>query len=634
MSSSEDGYLRRLVLELVAYSTGQAGLGLLDGSKAGLRLHGAAFLATPRRKGTAGSWIRRTAMFKTLQAAGTPLPTDGLEFFLAVQWHRLLGKGLLQHETLSKDIPAGLRRLSHYVWWTLLPVIRKHDAVMAQLIEGSREKFRSQMSRTAIDPFWVGFDTEEDQRRFDAQAVALLNSRRTDARPLPGFVEDAVAYLNDGLRLAIHQPLQRTIGLCDSGAHSRGTKCPTCPEIHNERPLLTVLNVTLMSESTFRNMLSFPTVTEKPAPPDLFAQALRWILDCRYPADGVLRFTAASGSPARFIDFGRVRARWAELGGPTIFDGVTEHDRRGGPAASVSFFSTALQHAVLPSTVYNERHLFLTADWGRLEDYDPLYGGYVAVYDATLITMLERVDQRSASLAKAQLARPRRQAHQRPVRRVVVREYISALGVAHPVGIVRSSSQGKRVHNFYTTPFEVEGPLVDEPRMRTGLGLLVDSKFYWNTIALNKFANEVTESGAPVYEEARAFCEWANHMDAQLVDRKAFNAAVYSDRLSVRVQAVQNGERAHLGPYSEYEDQQIVQFFVENPPKKRLTPEAWAALLQRLPGRSERSILRRFEELGKKYAFTHGYAAYSRSPYCRKFSAQRRRHWIKEGCAA
>ncbi|MBA2708745.1 MAG: hypothetical protein H0U59_13145 [Gemmatimonadaceae bacterium] len=625
----EDSWLHRSVRQLGAYATETGGaLPLQDGSRASIGGHGLALQAEPRQRAAGSSWIRQSATFKAHRGAGNPLPTDQREFHLVVQWRRLLGKALLHHPSAA-NVPAPLRRLAHHAWWALVPLVREYDVVMAQLLETARVNFRDNPDRAKWEPFWVGLDDKSAELRFDAQAN-LLGSRRTDADPTDGFCEAAAKQFARMLAPLVQTSTQRHIGLCTAASHARGGTCDTCPEIASERRFLLALNVPLLCEPRLCTSLiaGYPKRDDAES---VLVQNLRWILAARYTPDGVFRFTTPAGAPSRLIDLRRLREAWAATATPSIFDALPAMDRVEGPRTTQTYFVQMMNQAILLERQYSAKELYVDAGWdadGYPFDQSPL----VAVTDSALLNQLERVSQRSVALLKARrTAKPKPQKY---ARRQVIRTYTSASG-GPPVsiGIIRASNQRTHTNNFYTTPYTPSDPMCHEPRLRVGRGIYYDGVFYWTLQALNHFANQLTPSGDPLYPDGRDFSEWATAQDAGLCDTTLFNRAIYSDRLPARLDAIARGEQVHLGMFSQQEDERIRAFFLASPRRRRLTAADWAALLQLMPGRGQRGILARFEDLAREYAFAHGYEAYSRSGYCRKFSAQRRKQWIKGGCA-
>lgn len=631
--SAENPWLHRLCQQLLTYATEAGGpLPLQDGSRAILGLHGLAWHSHPRQRGPESPWFRQTATFKAHQQTGEPLSAEGREFYLVVQWRSLLAKGLLR-DPKTANVSAPLRKLAHSAWWCLLPLIEEHDVVMAQLLRRARENYRDNPERAKLMPFWVGFDTELDERRFDAQASALLASRWTDRNTQEGFCERVGDRFTDALTAVTHAQIQRHVGLCAVARHVRGSRCPTCPEIAADRRFLSALVVPALNTPRIRQSLRFlEPAGQQVKDPSILRDNLRWILDSRHRSDGVCRFTASTGAPARFIDFKLLRQRWQELGLPSVFDDLPAPDQIEGPREARRYFVRMVENAVLPEHSYSPRQLFVEAGWGSVEDFAVGYSEYEAITDSALMIQLGRVDQRSAAMVKARLALPVIRRDGRPPRRVVTRRYAPEIGDAVDVHVIRAMSAGHRVHNFYTTPYAVNGDALF-PQKRVGKGIIYEDEYFWTLRALNEFANLRSASDEAVYPDARRFCDWANEQDTRLNDRKLFNAAIYNSRLGERLAAITRGELAHLGAFAEREDNLIVAFFVEKRAKKRLTPADWAELLQQLPCRTERGILLRFDELGKKYAFQHGYQAYATSPYYRKFSSKRRAKWKKEGLA-
>lgn len=632
---TSDPALRRLALQLTAYATGKARLPLLDGSSSSLSPLGLAFHGLPPRRGSDGSWFRRTGTFEASQDAHNPIPIgqNQLEFFLVVQWRRLLSKGLLRHSQTA-DVPADLRRVAHHAWWALLPLIRQHDIVMATLLERSQRNYQSQLPRTVHEPFWVGFDNEIAELRFDKQAVVLLNSRRTAEHPRDGFCEAAAKTLMDGFRIATHNQGERHLALCSVGPHVRGKPCKSCPEIAKERPFLSLLTIPLLADPKMRQMLSFsPKRYPVDRAPSERVEFLRWILESARSDDGVHAFHLPSGAPARFIDFTRLRQTWKELDFTTPFDQLGPIEKQAGAQESVKYFERVM-HGALSRNSYSAVDQFVAAGWGEAKDFDVSLDGFTAVLDSAVAVQIELADQQAGAAAKARASRALiKQKGVREGRRVVTRMFRPLGRPPMAINIVRAISVGKKNRNFFSVPYEVQDPMLEDKRLRFGRGITDQGTFFWTLQTLNYFANQLDITGAPMYPLGREFVEWATAVDAELVDRKSFNDAIYSDKLGERLDLIARGELAHLGAFSRYEDEQIQRFLVEQPKKKRLGDAEWAELLKVLPGRTKRGVLRRFEELGKRFAFSHGYVEFMRSPWHRKFSAMRRRQWIKEGCA-
>ena len=624
--------LSAFALHLATYATRTGGpLPLLDGLSASLGAQGMAFLARPLQKAPEALWFRQTPTFKVLSDSLTS-PAGQRDFVLVVQWRRLLSKALLRHDSTA-DVSPALRQLAHHAWWTLLPLLEDHDPVLAQLITAAQKNYQGS-ERQNFEPLWVGFDTEDDERRFDAQALSLLASRRTDKSPHDGFCEAAATWFRTAFTAATNLVVQRTVGHCTVGKHTRGGICPTCPEIAKERPFLLALDVPVLLDRHGRRNLDAPSPTQPKSPPSIVRDNLLWILSTRSRRDGVCSFDHNNGAKARFIDFQRLWARWRELELPTMFDNITTMEKIDGPRQARAFFAKLLKGRVIPEHSYSAESLFIEADWGTAEDFATSYSQFEAVYEGALLQALAEVDQRTGALLKARSMLPKTK-QSRPARRVVTLRWAPYNGdLPVPINVIRSTSQGKRVLNFYTLPYEVEDEMVKDRWARIGKGILYDQQIYWSAQTINYFANKRTPDDEPEYPWAREFCEWVGAQEPLLCDDKLFNAALYSDRLPKRLEAIARGDMAHLGMFSLKEDEIITEFFVTKQAQKRLAPQDWLPLLDRLPGRQERGILKRFEDLGKKYALAHGYQAYMRSPWHRKFSAQRRKQWVKEGCPA
>ena len=133
-------------------------------------------------------WFRQSPTFKALPPDFLS-PADQRDFVLVVQWRRLLAKALLQHPSAA-DVPPALRRLAHRAWWTLQPLLEQHDVVLAQLLKAAQRNFRENPERAKFEPLWVGFDTEADERRFDAQEVTVIKDfEGTSSAAVRSFLE-------------------------------------------------------------------------------------------------------------------------------------------------------------------------------------------------------------------------------------------------------------------------------------------------------------------------------------------------------------------------------------------------------------------------------------------------------------
>lgn len=630
--------LAQLALRLATFATRTGGpLPLLDGSSALLGLTGMAYLPRPRQKPAAPAWFRQTPTAKALadnrRALGdwadqqTTEPADQRDYALVVQWRRLLSKALLRHDSTA-GVPPALRRLAHQTWWALLPLIQRYDVVLAQLLEAARSNYDTNPTRAEHEPFWVGFDTTDDELRLDAQVTALLASRRTDKHPVDGFCDEMARWLAEGFRVAVVSSAQRTVGLCTVNNHTRNAFCETCPEIARERRYMLVLDVPTLLDQRSRRLITAPPTPAASGGPSVMRDNLRWIIDSRSRLDGTVRFTHSTGAPARFIDIQRLRQRWAALQMPTMFDDLPPPEQLDGSRQAQAFFETRLKHAVIPPQSYSAEDLYVQAGWGNHEDYATTYSQFTAVFESTLLTALQQLDQRAYALLQARNAQMRVPTARKIERRLVTRRY-TRLDTGRPatIEVLRGLSTGRVRRNFYTLPYDV-----DVPAARRGKVITHGEKHYWSWHAINELANEGVGEIEPTYPWARAFCEWVGEQEVELNDDKLFQDAIYSERLPQRLAAIARGDQAHLGVYSDAEDEIIREFFFRPTTKKRLSPQDWQPLLEKLPGRNELGVLKRFEALGKKYAFEHGYQEYKASPYFRKFAAKRRAQWIKEGC--
>lgn len=640
-----------LALQLGTFAT-RTVLPIQDGSSAILGLTGMAFLAKARKRAPEALWFRQTPTYRALResqldppspdgsdnvdfdAPDAPSPLDQCDFVLVVQWRRLLSKALLHHPSTSRD-PPELRHLAHQAWWALMPLLEDYDVVLAQLIGRAIQNFRAHPERVSNQSMWVGFDTKDDELRFDAQVTTLLASRRTAKRPFEGFCEAAGQWFAETFKVATNDVAQRNLGLCTVSKHVRGGYCDTCPEIAQERKFLLALDVPALLDQRTRRLITQLTERQTPAAPSVQRDCIRWIIDTRSRLDGTCRFNHITGAAARFIDVKRLWERWRELGMKTMFDDLTPPNQIEGPRQARAYFNRIIGGATLPEHNYAAKTLFVEADWGSEDDFDTSYSQFIAVFESTLLLALQKLDQRAYALVKARTALPVIPSRVRQARRVVTRKFIPMNGDPPiPISIIRALSSNRQPRNFYTLPYEIDEPMQKHAKLRTGKGILYNGQFYWSWRTVNELANQFITDAEPVYPWAREFCDWIGTQEPLLNDTKLFNNAIYSERLPKRLEAISRGDMAHLGSYSDDEDQRIVDFFINNPAKKRLSPQDWTPLLERLPGRNERGILKRFEELGKKYAFSHGYQAYKASPYCRKFAAGRRAQWLKEGCPA
>lgn len=604
-------------------------LTLQDGSRASLSASGLSVHRTGRERPPAANWLRRSHLAEVLAPTGIVLPEPQKGNFLAVQWRALLSKAFLRHASASQ-VSADLRALAHHAWWAALPVVQRYDVVFADLLTKAQNNYNLYPERREFEPFWVGIDTPDDELRFDAHASFLLSLRRSAESQFENFCEEMATWFKAHFAYAANSSEERAFGLCVAGNHRGGGACETCPETHADRPYTSIFD----GDALFRRMPILRVgarSTKDTAVIEPSVRCFRWILEARSRIDGVARFTLPVGTTARVLNLPRLHERWKQNGFESVLEGYdlsTEAGLKEAHRYMLGFLGSALPTSVVPFEM-----VYLEAGWGDAQQFLTDKPSLIAVSDAALTTRLAKLGHRMAALRKARQAR-KVETLIKPVRRRIPLPFTSLTGgPAYTVFVVRNKTVGKVTKNFYSTPFIVDGPRTD-PRSRSGQGVLVDGQLCWTVQALRSIANEKNADGEPRYPMGHEFAVWAESHDANLFSDRAFNNAVYDSKLGERIEALTTGEKHHLGRYSEKEDQTILLFFVASRQKKRLTRQDWALLLQRLPGRTERGVLRRFDELGREYAFLNGYEAYMRSPYHRKFSATRKAQWRKEGCPA
>lgn len=607
-------------------------LPLQDGSRAPLELLGLSVLGSPRERPPEASWLRQSAVYRAQRTAGL-METSTRGYFLAVQWRNLLSKAFLRHAR-ADHTPQDVRLMAHHAWWALIPVVERYDVVLTELLKRARFNYLTYTERVKNEPYWLGIDNEHDERRFDAQVSYLLSLRWTNETPHGSFCEDAANWFNAALAPAMNAVEQRHFGLCSVGDHRGGTRCPKCPETAADRRYIGVFDGDALKKHSTRWPLAsldsvVPEAHMPSGPMETTVHNLRWVIEARSRLDGVARCTTYTGVPARLIHIPRLKESWTRLDLPSVLDDfdLTKPEDMG---RAYQFMLGFVGTSVLPSSALPFSQVYLESEWGTVKDFDVESPYLVAVADTALLHRLARAGLKSAALKKATMTK-RSRAQARPDRRELLLEYQPVSGEpAHPIRMVRAVSAGGEERNFFSTPFPVERDNLR--RSQSGMGILVNGEVFWSNRALGKFAYEQTGSGEPEYKWAREFAAWAERQSARICSKAAFNAARYDARLGERLIAVHQGDLSHLGRFTTTEDEVIKDFFMRMTSKRRLTAGDWVPLLKTLPGRSMRGILRRFDELGREYAFIHGYAEYAKSFYHRKFSALRRRRWAKEGC--
>lgn len=632
--------LPSLVSQIHRIATRQPVLTLLDGSRASLSASGLAVYALGRERASEAAWLRQTPLPAALAASGAPLDWKTKGYYLAIQWRNLLSKAFFRRPNAPTDPwTAELQAVAHQAWRAALPVVQRYDVVLATLISQAAQQRADYPDRLLDNPFWSGIDEPDDELRFDAHASYLLSLRRTPDSPHDGFCERLSRWFNHQLASALRARDTQDFGLCLMRDHRAADRCPTCPEVSADRPYVGVFDGDKLFERrkpwpitpvTFRGFSTDAPLPEGPEAPALLG--LRWLLESRSRLDGIARFTLSSGQPGRLINLRILAKRWKTLRLKTALDAYDVSTDTGLSDAH-RYMTQFVGDELLPQAATLIPRIYFEAQWGDEAAYEADAPYLISVSDVSLIRRLARVGTRAAALAKAQLAqrhRPKRTAG--PARRTVPLLYTpkdAALG--HPITVFRSKSTGGTRRNFFSTPFEVQGPRL-YPRNRAGQGVLVDGVMHWSVFALHSLAKETLGNDEPTYPGAREFAQWVDEQDAQMPTDRAFKDALYAANLKQRLIAVSAGERLHLGRFSNAEDAILVEFFTKNQRLKRFDPDAWQSLLVRLPGRTERGILRRYDELGREYAFIHGYAAYERSPFHRRYSALRKKQWRKEGC--
>jgi len=628
---AETSQLRRFIVDLGLFAQSpHSHAPLYDGSRGSLGAWGFAYLAAPRVRPAQPRWFPLSGTFRDTLTSATSIDVEGQEFFLAVHWWRLLSKAGFFTKG-SETTPGQLRKLAHRAWWALIPLVDQHDAVLADILRRASAAYDSNPKRVLNEPFWCGIETETDQRRFDAQMSYLLSFRQSDKQPAKGFCDFAAEVMRTALDPFVNVLEERHFGFCTVTKHNRSGPCEKCPLASVDRPHVSVFDLPLLMKGFRRGegmKLPLPadhrTVATEPS-----ITTLRWITDTRFTKDGVYRFELPTGAAARMVNFTLLRERLGEIKLETILDDIPPGQLEAGTLAKAKFTAFVGSSVETDDIALGLR--FEEARWG-----DHNTGSNIAacaVYrDSDLYKHMVTLDRAFLALAKARQTKKPKQTR-RHVRRAVTRTFTptSANGRPVDIGIVRSTTTGKQIKNFFTTPYDVD-PTYRDPNWRRGRGLNDHGVYYWTLSALNFFANLLTPSGEPLYPEGVEFREWANGQDGELANRKAFVKALYQDHYTQRIVAVDQGLQHHLGPFTAHEDDVIRAFFCEGPKRPRLSPPEWAELLTKLPHRSVRGVLHRFDELGKQYAMENGYQAYSQSRYCRKFSAPRCAQWKKEGC--
>ena len=603
-------------------------LTLQDGTRHALSVSGLSVHSASRERPSAANWLRQSHLAQVLAPAGITLPAPQRGYHLSVQWRSLLSKAFLRHASAS-HVPAALRTLAHHAWWAALPVVKRYDVVFADMLTKSYDNYVLHGERTEFEPFWVGVDSLEDELRFDAHASFLLSLRRTAEAPFNNFCEDVMSWFRQYYSYAANSSEERVFGFCTVNDHRSGNPCETCPDTYADRPFTSLFDgdVLLRKEPSTRAATA-AAVIEGPADPSV--RCFRWILEARSRIDGVARFNLPIGTPARVINIRRLHERWKKNGFPSVVEeyAVSTSD---GLKEAYRHMLGFIGGSLLPPSVVPFEQMYLESEWGDEQGFAEEAPYLIAVSDASLLLRLSKLGHRTAALRKARAAR-KVEKYLRPARRRIQLPFSSMTGgPAYDVFVVRGKTVGKMTKNFFSTPFAVHGPRTD-PRNRAGQGVLVDGQLCWTVQSLHSVANETTPDGDPVYPLAKEFALWAESHDLQLTSDRAFQNALYASTIGERLTALTTGAIQHLGRYSEKEDGIIRLFFATGQKKKRLRPTDWALLLQRLPGRTERGILRRLDELGREFAFLNGYEAYVRSPYHRKFSSTRKTQWKKEGC--
>lgn len=618
-------------------------LALYDGSRGSLNRLGLSVLSQPRSRPTESKWLRRSALSRALREH--PSGLGALRFadhghWLMVQWRTLLSKALLRVESVAVP-PAPLRALAHHAWWAAYPIVEQYDVVLADLLKRAHHAYVKQAERQVHEPYWVGIETYEDELRFDAQATYLLAMRQTPTTPV-GFCERVTAWFNDAFSDAIFHTEQRDFGLCGTRRHVRGQPCPTCPEVKVDRPFLGIFDGDALARLTQREIqqpgpqgdfVPFddgPLVLSGPMSQQL--HNFRWMLEARSRHDGVARFTTRSGNTSRLIHLPRLKACWQRLGIKSVLDDydLTTAD---GLDQAYRYMLGLIGHTAMPPNVAPLEAIYAEAKWGGPADYAADAPYMIAVTDVSLVQRLARLGDKAAALTKAVAVQPRPPAPKgAPQRRSLPLTFQPQNGgPAYQITVVQYTNSSKRLLNFFSTPFTPTGSYL-EPRNRAGQGIYVNKALHWTVYALNRLASEKTPGDEPLYPLAREFAAWAAEWDSKLISRRAFLDAIYDAKHGERLVALELGQRGSLGRFTAKEDQIIRDYFLSVPRSRRMESNDWVSLLKLLPGRNQRGVMRRLEELGKEYAFINGFKAYAASPFHRKFSNARKRRWLKEGC--
>jgi hypothetical protein len=523
------------------------------------------------------------------------------------------------------------KKLAHSLLVLLVDLIEQFDTVLAddiRLLE-NRRSLRTAEFR-AENPLDVGFNEASEMARFDRHLKNLLNN--------PTARNAIVKTMNDSLHLAvIHSERLKLIACPGGNKHRRGEHCEKCVEskwVRGATSLFAIDRLQFKGPCPFELKLADPGLYV-PATDNWNSEARR-ILDSLHADEGVVRIEDEKYGSYALVNFEKlvgIAASQRRIG--ALLDAYYTCDKRLDLAGVHARRTFLLQYgsSVLARRPKSLEELVTAAGWMfNASTLDVQYELYSVPQIYKRLKTAQKSVQHLMNMNPTAFAKKGGYAGRRRENQVIALDYRDADGKIHGIQCIqryrkpRPGELEKRVHNYYTVPYEVAEEL-GKKTVTKGHIQTIGSTTYYDLHLINKHVNYKDSGGTTVHPSAAAFAEWLAPVDSSM-SRARFRKLRYAMKYVDRIGKRQRGERKSIGLFLPQEDKVILDFmFTRDNKTKPLDPLQWNALLAMLPGRSKRGVTERLLFLGKRYCTDHGWVAYAASGLCMNRTAARRKAW-------
>jgi hypothetical protein len=619
-----------------------------DTTRACISEHGLAYYVLPRKRrledslwfdGTLYAQQRRLA---AVNAGLEPPHWNSEDVLLLIHWPHLLW-------TARPHSRSPMKPMAHRLLRALKPLILQYDAALVTMLERYETDWAKNVKEHQGDLGYFGQRDEADGEIFTAHLQSLLANK--------SFKQHLAATMRQSTRIVTADHVQHTLGRCPSGAtHRKGQDCGACKDLRWVRANTSVLWPGKLNEvKSGMAELQFDK-------PDLWPEGITnpWLLELRHwvslcsEQEGVARTEYPGYGEALLVDFGKLietaKRYDREMPLTKFFDVTAPADFWTPGCRARAAFHEVTKGEFLARRPKPLKDLVESVGWRWEESLETPYE-LISLF--AIAGKFAGVKKTAKSLSLAWRSRKITEPRKLPPKLVTLtyadargRQFYIQAARRRFIDIKGTLAEGQRAFACFTTPFPVGGEET-KYKYRKRKAFKINGVLFWTVRGLNMLASvrwqhniknpengEVMhKEGEPKYPWAEAFRDWADIEESKLTLER-FRELRYEAKYGERLLRYQKGRAKHIGPFTNQEDNTLREFFLLRAPgSHRIAKEEWNQILPLLPGRSQKSIIRRLEELGKQYAREHGWAAYCDSGLCVRRSHLRKQRWIKEGIA-